>query len=110
MVGLGHRKQDDFRKQAGRTQQRRRTGHHAPENGKLDQKNLNSTGGRRSAGRRTPKASRQPMDVPISENRRDVPPGLGGQHPQENPERCRAGTLEISRLETPACQAHDKNF
>ena len=40
------------------------------------------------------------MDVPIPENRRDVPPGLGGQHPQENPKGCRAGTLEISRLAT----------
>ncbi len=40
--------------------------------------------------------SRQPMDVPIPKNGRDVPPGLGGQHPQEDSERCRAGTLEIS--------------
>ena len=42
----------------------------------------------------------QPMDVPVSENRRNVPPGLGGQHPQEDPEGCRAGTPEISRLAT----------
>ena len=46
------------------------------------------------------KASRQPMDVPIPENRRDVPPGFGGQHPQENSEGRRTGTPEISRLET----------
>ena len=36
------------------------------------------------------------MDVPIPENGRDVPPGLGGQHPQEDPKGCRAGTPEIS--------------
>ena len=40
------------------------------------------------------------MDVPIPENRRDVPPGLGREHSQENPEGRRAGTPEISRLET----------
>ena len=40
------------------------------------------------------------MDVPISENRRDVPSGFGGQHPQENPEGRGIGTPEISRLET----------
>ena len=71
-----------------------------PKNGKLDQKNLNPARCRRSANRRTPKASRQPMDVPVSENRRDVPPGLGGQHPQEDPKGCRAGTPEISRPAT----------
>ena len=86
MVGFGYRKQDDFRQQAGGTQQRRRTRHHSSENRKLNQQNLHPTGRRRSAGRRTPKASRQPMDVPVTQNRRDVPPGLGGQHPQENPE------------------------
>ena len=69
MVGLGHRKQDDFRQQAGRTQQCRRTRHHTPENGKLDQKNLHPAGCRRSAGRRTPEAPKQSMDVPIPENR-----------------------------------------
>ena len=100
MVGLGHRKQNDFRQQAGGARQRRRTGHHAPENGKLDQKNLNSTGGRRSAGRRTPETPKQSMDVPIPENRGNVPPGFGSQHPQEDFEGCRAGTPEISRLET----------
>ena len=86
-------------KQAG-AQQRRRTGHHAPENGKLDQKNLNPARCRRSAGRRTPETSQQPMDVPIPENGRDVPSGFGGQHPQENPEGRGIGTPEISRLET----------
>ena len=44
MVGLGHRKQDDFRQQAGRTQQCGRTRHHTSENGKLDQKNLHPAG------------------------------------------------------------------
>ena len=39
-------------------------------------------------------------DVPIPENRRDVPSGFGGQHPQKDSERRRAGTPEISRLET----------
>ena len=38
------------------------------------------------------------MDVPIPKNRRDVPPGLGGQHPQEDFEGRRVGTPEISRL------------
>ena len=42
------------------------------------------------------KTPQQPVDVPVSENRRDVPPGLGGQHPQENSERRRAETPEIS--------------
>ena len=56
MGRLGHRKQDDFRQQAGRPQQRRRAGHHAPENGKLHPQNLDSTGCRRSAGRRTPES------------------------------------------------------
>ena len=110
MVGLGHRKQDDFRQQAGGTQQRRRAGHHTPENRKLDQKNLNPAGCRRSANRGASEAPEQPVDVPIPKNRRDVPPGLGGQHPQEDPKGCRAGTPEISRLATPVCQAHDKNF
>ena len=40
------------------------------------------------------------MDVPIPENRRNVPPGLGGEHPQENPEGRWIGTPEISRLAT----------
>ena len=40
MVGLGHRKQDDFRQQTGRAKQRRRTRYHAPENGKLHSQNL----------------------------------------------------------------------
>ena len=61
-------------------------------------KNLHPAGCRRSAGHRAPKASRQPMDVPVAENRRDVPPGLGGQHPQEDPKGCRAGASKISRL------------
>ena len=80
MVRFGHRKQDDFRQQAGRTQQRRRTGHHTPENGKFNSQNLHPAGCRRSAGRRTPKASRQPMDVPIPENGRDVPSGFDREH------------------------------
>ena len=48
------------------------------------------------------------MDVPIPENRGNVPPGLGREHSQENPEGRRAGASEISRLTTPVCQAHDK--
>ena len=73
MLGLGYRKQDHLCQQAGRTQQRRRTGHHAPENRKFDQKNLDPAGCRRSAGCRTPETPQQPMDVPIPKNRRDVP-------------------------------------
>ena len=56
------------------------------------------------------KASRQPMDVPVTQDRRNVPPGFGGQHPQEDPKGCRAGASKISRLTSPVCQAHDKNF
>ena len=81
-------------KQAGRNNAG--AGHHAPENGKFNSQNLNTAGCSRSAGRRTPETSQQPMDVPIPKNRRDVPPGLGGQHPQENSERRRTGTPEIS--------------
>ena len=40
------------------------------------------------------------MDVPIPENRRDVPSGFGSQHPQEDFEGRRVGTPEISRLTT----------
>ena len=40
------------------------------------------------------------MDVTVTQDRRNVPSGFGGQHPQENPEGRRAGTPEISRLET----------
>ena len=40
------------------------------------------------------------MDVPVTQDRRNVPPGFGGQHPQEDPKVCRAGTPEISRLTT----------
>ena len=50
------------------------------------------------------------MDVPVTQDRRNVPPGFGGQHPQEDPKGCRAGASKISRLTSPVCQAHDKNF
>ena len=44
-----------------------------------------------------------PWMFPSPEDRRDVPPGLGGQHPQENPEGRGTGTPEISRLATHIC-------
>ena len=40
------------------------------------------------------------MDVPIAQDRKNVPPRLGGEHPQENPEGRGSGTPEISRLTT----------
>ena len=40
------------------------------------------------------------MDVPVTQDRRDVSPRFGSQHPQEDSERCRTGTPEISRLAT----------
>ena len=57
MVGFGHRKQDDFRQQAGWTKQRRRTRHHPSENRKLHPQNLHPTGCRRSADRGASEAS-----------------------------------------------------
>ena len=63
-------------------------------------KNLHPAGCRRSANRGASEAPEQPVDVPVTENRRNVPSGFGGQHPQKDSERRRAGTPEISRLET----------
>ena len=40
------------------------------------------------------------MDVPVTQDRRDVSPRFGSQHPQEDFEGRRAGTPEISRLTT----------
>ena len=56
------------------------------------------------------KHPQQPMDVPVTQDRRDVSPRFGSQHPQEDSERCRTGTPEISRLTSPVCQAHDKKI
>ena len=39
-----------------------------------------------------------PWMFPSPKTGRDVPPGFGSQHPQEDFEGCRAGTPEISRL------------
>ncbi len=52
-----------------------------PKNGKFNSQNLNTAGCSRSAGRRTPKASRQPMDIPVTQDRRNIPSGFGSQHP-----------------------------
>ena len=40
------------------------------------------------------------LDVPVTQDRRNVPSGFGSQHPQENSERRRTGTPKISRLAT----------
>ena len=71
-----------------------------PQNWQLHPRGVHPAGCRGAAEAGTRQTPRQSVDVPIRQNRRNVPPRLGGNAPQADPQGRGTGAYQVPRPET----------
>ena len=71
-----------------------------PQNRQLHPRGVYPAGCRGAAEAGTRQTPRQSVDVPVRQNRRNVPPRLGGNTPQADPQGRGTGAYQVPRPET----------